>query len=158
MLFRSIALGKVQFTGTPATLVHDFTVLSRGDGLEYETLVDVTLDESGIGIVDVRSLEPGRNYNALPGLPLSGDTQDIDQIVVHTDGIGLGADEEEDEPYRSRILFHLQHPPHGGAAHDYVEWVRQINGVTRVFVDPHPTPGTVDIWFRSEERRVGKEC
>lgn len=40
-------------------------------------------------------------------------------------------------------------PPHGGAAHDYVSWAKEVSaGVTRVYVDPLAGgAGTVHVYF-----------
>jgi uncharacterized phage protein gp47/JayE len=144
------AIGKIDILGDPGTVISVGSVFSRADGLEYKALEAVQLSGNGTTTVQVRALEPGKNYNALPGVSLesSNAIMGISSVSVHDDGIGLGSDDEETEPYRSRILFHLQNPPHGGAEHDYVEWCRKINGVTAVFVDPlWSGAGTVGVYF-----------
>lgn len=45
-------------------------------------------------------------------------------------------------------------PPHGGAAHDYVAWGREVNGVTRVFVDPVTATNartSVGVWIMMDD-------
>ena len=39
--------------------------------------------------------------------------------------------------------------------HIYMDWVQVILGVTLNNVTP---PNIINLYFRSEERRVGKEC
>jgi uncharacterized phage protein gp47/JayE len=69
-------------------------------------------------------------------------------------GIGGGADLEGDAALRERVLFRKRMPPHGGAAHDYVIWAREIPGVTRVFVDPVNAVNartTIGVWFLMDD-------
>ena len=69
---------------------------------------------------------------------------------VASTGIGAGSDTESTESLRQRVWFRKRMPPHGGAAHDYVAWAREINGVTRVFVDPVTFTNartSVGVWF-----------
>jgi uncharacterized phage protein gp47/JayE len=65
---------------------------------------------------------------------------------VGAEGLGGGADQEDLESYRLRILARIQKPPHGGAAHDYEAWALSVEGVTRVWVTPGAMGlGTVSV-------------
>jgi uncharacterized phage protein gp47/JayE len=58
------------------------------------------------------------------------------------------------ESLRQRVLFRKRNPPHGGAAHDYVIWAREVAGVTRVFVDPVTSANereTIGVWFLMDD-------
>lgn len=149
------ARGKVVFTGTPGI------VLPAGIGVsinEHDYVTENPAEISGLGSVtlDVVADQPGAAGNAIAGTSVSLRSA-VNGInsgggLVHTAGIGLGADEEGDESYRARLLWRIRMPPHGGAAHDYVAWAREIGGVTRVFVDPLASgPGTVTVYFLMDD-------
>lgn len=152
------ATGNVVLHGAVSTSVPSLVILQRVDGVQYQTLVSGVTD-SGTGnlTVPVRALVAGKNGNALAGVvvnlaaPVAGiDTQN----VVASGGIGAGADLENTESLRSRLLFLQANPPMSGASHDYVIWAREVNGVTRVFVDPvTPTNGrtSVAVYFMMDD-------
>lgn len=154
----SFATGKVTLTGGPSINLPAGLVLQRADGVQYETTEDAAT--SGLGTVDVsvRALDVGSVANAAPNVQLAF-VSPVDLMetsgFVASDGIGLGADAESDESLRSRLLFRLRNPPMGGAAHDYIIWVRSaINGVTRVFVDPVTSANgrdSVGLWFLMDD-------
>lgn len=154
-LAASYAKGKVSFTGTAGITIPAGAEMQRADGLRYRTSTSALIDGLGNVILSVIALEPGSAGNAVAGTAVSltaARTGVSLAGVVHADGIGLGADEEGDESYRARLLHHLRLPPHGGAAHDYVAWARQIPGVSRVFVDPLAQgPGTVSVYFLMDD-------
>lgn len=151
----SFAAGSGAFTGTPAATVPAGLIVQRTDGFRYEVTAAAIIDGNGDVTVSLRALEAGAAGNALAGAGLalvSGFAGLNNQGAVAAGGIGLGADEESDESLRSRILHRLQFPPHGGAAHDYVAWAREIAGVTRVFVEPLADgPGTVHVYFLMDD-------
>jgi uncharacterized phage protein gp47/JayE len=64
--------------------------------------------------------------------------------AVDGNGIALGADVEDIESYRARILFRKRNPPHGGSAADYVFWAGQVSGRV-VFLD-RPTVYVERLW------------
>lgn len=151
------AAGGVLMTGTPGLVVPAGLELQRADGLRYITTTGGTLAVGGIVVVQAECLSDGRNGNALPGAQLSLTAPFAGLQTgceVATGGIGGGADVEGDENYRARILFRKRFVPHSGAAHDYIAWAREVNGVTRVFVDPVTADNgrsSVGIWFLMDE-------
>lgn len=153
----SYATGNALISGDANVPVPVGIQLQRADGVQYETLVDASTDGSGNATVPVRALLPGKAGNAVAGVVLSL-AAPVDRIntanEVDTGGIGAGADLEDIESLRARYLFVLQNPPQGGAAHDYVIWARQLNGITRVFVDPVTSINgrtTVAVWFMMDD-------
>ena len=151
-LAATFAEGRITLTGDPATAVPSGLVVARADGVEYVTTTGGTTSGGGALEVSVRCTLPGRTGNAVAGVTIT--VPPLDRIassaVVAAAGIGGGADLEGDESYRARILFRKRNPPHGGAAHDYVIWASEVNGVTRVYVDPvTATNGrsNVGVWF-----------
>lgn len=143
------AHGKVTFTSTTAITVATGAQLQRADGTTYLVTAGSALSIAGTLILPVTCSANGAIANAEEGMPLtviSGLTGTATAAVGPGD-IALGADVEDKESYRQRILFRKRNPPHGGAASDYVIWGRQAPGVTRVFVERlYAGAGTVRVF------------
>lgn len=153
-LAATFATGEALIAGDPTSTVPTGIVLQRADGLRYETLSGGTISEAGTLAVAVRALTPGKSGNCAEGVSLTfiapRDRLATTALVSAT-GVGLGADAEGMENFRQRILFRKRMPPHGGAAHDYIAWVRDFNpAITRVYVDPVTALNgrtSVGVWF-----------
>ena len=147
------AAGKAVIFGDSAQSVPAGIVLQRADGVRYEVVQGGTTGGDGKVEVSVRCLTPGKIGNAVAGVSLSmivpmSRLQMVAEVA--STGIGAGSDTESTESLRQRVWFRKRMPPHGGAAHDYVAWAREINGVTRVFVDPVTFTNartSVGVWF-----------
>jgi uncharacterized phage protein gp47/JayE len=152
----SAAEGAALVSGTNGTPIPIGTEFTRADGVTYTTTESAAVADS-TATVAVRCNETGVHGNAAAGvgLTLNFATAGIENSAeVAPAGIGLGADIESDEAFRSRLLFRLQNPPMGGAVHDYVIWGREVPGVSRVFVDPvTATNGrtSVGVWFLTDD-------
>lgn len=73
--------------------------------------------------------------------------------TVNAPGLSAGTDEETDDRLRARVLERIQQPPHGGAAHDYVTWAKEVAGVTRAWVYPEQLGlGTVQVIFVMDDK------
>lgn len=147
------AKGKATIFGDPDVAVPAGIVLQRADGMQYEVTTGGIVTGDGSIDVPVRALTAGRSGNAIAGVGLAM-TVPMSRLntsgEVAEDGIGVGADTESTESLRQRVWFRKKMPPHGGAAHDYVAWAREVNGVTRVFVDPVTATNartSVGVWF-----------
>ena len=153
----SYASGSIVFAGDAGSSVPAGVIVARADGVRYETTAPGIVSGLGTVTLPVRALDPGRIGNAVSGVGVTL-IAPLDRIQsageVAEAGIGSGADEESVESLRARLLFRLRNPPHGGAAHDYVAWMREINGVTRVFVDPVTAANgraDVGVWFLMDD-------
>lgn len=153
----TFASGQATISGDPNTAVPAGLVLQRADGVQYEIIAPGTTDGLGAVDVSVRALTAGKTGNATAGTGLSfaAPVSRLNTAAeVASGGIGNGADTESDENLRQRVWNRKRLPPHGGAAHDYVAWAQEINGVTRVFVDPvTATNGrtSVGVWFLMDD-------
>ena len=128
-----LAEGTVNLTGTQGEVVPRHARLRSSVGVEYETTADTTLG-AGATNAPIRALDPGAAGNLDAGALLafaSAQPGVTAQASVVT--LTGGADDEALEDWRDRILARIQEPPHGGAAHDYVAWAKEVPGCTRAW-------------------------
>ncbi|HWL06719.1 MAG TPA: baseplate J/gp47 family protein [Xanthobacteraceae bacterium] len=131
------ARGVVVLTTTGPVTVEPSAVFERGDGVRYRSLTPASIGGTGTLEVEVVAVANGKAGSLDAGAPLAlvaGVTGPA-TAVVGAGGIVGGADVEDDEAYRQRILFRKRYPPHGGSASDYVMWAKSVSGVSRVFVE-----------------------
>lgn len=152
----SYAQGEVTFTGAAGATIPAGIKMQRADGVAYTVTAPGVVSGGGSVTLKVTADMPGAKGNSLAGaaVTLTATAGGLATSgVVGANGIGLGADQEGDEAYRERILWRLRMPPHGGAAHDYVTWAKEVSsGVTRVFVDPLADgAGTVTVYFLMDD-------
>jgi uncharacterized phage protein gp47/JayE len=141
------AQGFISFTETAGpyvTLPAGYSV-ARPDGLRFVFLGDAVPDASGHCSVEIRATVNGASTNTLPGTPMTFAADPAypnlpSQAIVGNGGLGAGADAEDKEALRARILFRKRNPPHGGAAPDYVQWATAVPGCTRAFVSAFSPP------------------
>ncbi|MEE9357458.1 baseplate J/gp47 family protein [Candidatus Vondammii sp. HM_W22] len=131
--------GSVDFTGTDGVVIPAGTLLQRSDGVEYSTSAEVTIAASTASAIVTPSLA-GTDGNADAGVtlnlvsPIAGV---LFQATVAAGGLSGGAEGEDDDGLRSRLLVRIQEPPHGGAVHDYIAWALVGHSdVTRVWITP----------------------
>ncbi len=150
----SPASGFVTFHGANGSTIQAGSILLRADNVEYVLDEDTTIN-AGNATATVTAITPGASGNAVIGVkmslvsPVAGVQS---EAVVADDGSGNGltggADIEPETNYRDRILDRIQHPPHGGAAHDFIAWALEVPGVTRAWVYPLQYGlGTVGLTF-----------
>ncbi|MEP9372624.1 baseplate J/gp47 family protein [Mesorhizobium sp. KR1-2] len=149
------AHGRVTFTGTASATVPGGTELRRSDDQRYFVDASVEVGSAGTIVATVTAALEGAAGNAPIGAalqlvtPLVG-IQNPARVADDGSGAGLsgGRESESDASMRARILSRIQQPPHGGARHDYVSWVREVVGDTLVWVYPNQLGlGTVVIAF-----------
>lgn len=145
------ARGLVVFAGNAGAVVPSGAELRRADDARYTTQADCVIDGSGLGSVEVLATLPGAAQNAfaMTNLVLVEPVANVQSAVtVDVDGIGGGIGVEDVESLRARARARIQQPPHGGNAADYVAWVKEIVGDTRVWVRPiTPGVGSLSVNF-----------
>ena len=149
------AQGPIIFTGQNDTVIPAGTFLQRADGVQYTLDADVTIDAgTGSGIVTavvtgIEGVAPA-NTKLNPLTPLVGLNANA---LVGAGGLTGGFDIESDDNLRARVLERIQLPPHGGAAHDYIAWAKEVAGVTRAWVYPEQMgAGTVVVLFVMDDK------
>ena len=104
------------------------------NGLRYRVDASATIT-GGIATISVTSNDPGAVGNLNNGDTLTIGTQvpgaETVATVLQTDTVG--ADEEDLELWRQRILDIERAPGGGGNAADYRNWAQEVAGVARAF-------------------------
>jgi uncharacterized phage protein gp47/JayE len=154
------ANGAIHFNGDFGVVVPSGTVLTGPNGIEYQTVQEVTLGNAGASAPAV-ALTSGEVGNLPAGTALGFSNPLIAPApagVIETaecDGdMAGGVDTENDDLLRERVLFRIQKPPMGGDKDDYEAWTMSIPGVTRAWCAPTEMgPGTVTVRFMMDEVR-----
>ena len=146
----SYASGPLTVSGTSGRVVAAGTVFKRADGTTYSVETEVTLTAS-TATVTVVADEAGQDGNTDEGTSLTLDSP-IDGIeataTVAADGLTGGADVEDHDSLRARVLDRIKNPPMGGAKADYVTWAKEVSGVTRAWCYPlEQGDGSVTVRF-----------
>lgn len=149
----------VTFTGTAASVIPAGTVLNRSDNYQYTVDAEVTIASNGKATGRVTAVLPDTNADSTGGgedgnadagtiLTLDVAIDGVETNVIATAAITGGADIEDEEVFRSRMLLAYQEPPQGGSDADYKEWALAVPGVTRAWVTPRLLgAGTVGVYF-----------
>lgn len=153
----SQAKGNITITGTDGIAVPAGSQLQRSDGALFATDAEVTI-ASGTATAAVTAVEGGTTGNTAVSTSLSFVTPIAginSAATVATGGLVNGTDAESDDALRERLLDHIQEPPQGGSAADYVKWAKQVPGVTRAWCYPEEDgDGTVKVRFMTDDLTV----
>lgn len=147
------ATGIVSFTGTDGTIIPASTVVQRADGTRYLTDAIATI-AAGAALVPVTAEVAGQAGNSAlaTAVSLVSPIAGVNSAAVASTALAGGADIEDVEPWRARILSRIRRVPQGGAVPDYIEWALKVPGVTRVWVYPGELgAGTVTIRFTRDD-------
>lgn len=141
---------QIEVTFTAAGTVPAGTIYQRIDGEEY--VVDADIDGTGAGTFTgtVTASTEGSAQNLADGdiISLQSPIANVNSEAEILDTLIEGEDRETDESYRLRIVDRIQQPPAGGTANDFIQWAREVSGVTRAWVFPgHLGEGTVGLSF-----------
>ncbi len=102
-------------------------------------------------LVDVQSKEFGADQNLDAGSPLKLQSPVVgvdDEFRVNFGAIGGGTDQETDAQFRNRVLDRIQNPVANFNVAAIKEKAKEVNGVTRVFVqEVTPEVGQVTTYF-----------
>ncbi len=151
--------GPATIPGINGSIMLPGMLVRRADGVDYQITAEAVA-AGGVASVTLAALLPGAAGNAAAGTPLSlvspvAGFQSAGSVAAP--GLTGGADQEDPESYRARILRRMQEPPHGGAGADYVTWALEVPGVTRAWVYPEAMgPGTVTVRFMMDEVRASQ--
>lgn len=144
----TVASGTVGFTGTNGSIIPSGTLLRTSDGLEYVTTTSATI-ASGVATASVSAVAAGSASNLDAGVSAA-----FAASITGVNGTAIlgavtgGADAEDDESMRSRMLLRYAEPPQGGSLTDYVQWALEIPSVTHAWAAPGATLGYVLVYTR----------
>lgn len=143
----SAASGAVTFLGTAGAAIPASTEARSAAGVAYVTTAAAVVGSGGSVTVTAQASTTGAATNAVAGavLTLSAPPAGV-QGSATAGAITGGADVEDDEGLRARLLDRIRRPPAGGAAHDYEAWALEVPGVAAAWVHPlRRGDGTVDV-------------
>jgi uncharacterized phage protein gp47/JayE len=143
------AEGAARFVANDGAFIPAGAVLRRADGAEFTATATGEAEDGSI-LLAVRAASTGAAGNTLAGeaLALAVAVAGVSASGAAEGDISGGIDAEDDASLRARVIERIQLPPHGGAAHDYTAWAKQVAGVTRVWVYPGQLGlGTVELLF-----------
>lgn len=140
------AVGTVKFSGTGR--VPSGTQLQSTDDMIYVTTADASDEMSA----PIKAVKAGAYGNAGAGMELTlvSPIAGIQSTAVASELTG-GADAEDDESLRERLLQRQKNPPKAGTKADYVAWALAVPGVTRAWCYPQELgQGHVTVRFMTD--------
>ncbi|HHY49382.1 MAG TPA: hypothetical protein GYA10_06505, partial [Alphaproteobacteria bacterium] len=149
---RAAASGEVFGSGSPNT-TYSAGIRFIAGGQTYRSTTSVTTNDIGFVSIPVVAEAKGAVTNREPGAMLSLADPALwpgldAQWEVDGDGLGGGADREDDESLRARGLQRKQNPPRGGALTDYERIARSVPGVLNAWAFRRPdAPGFLAVLF-----------
>lgn len=150
------ATGPVRFAGANGTTLPAGTPILRSDGYSYVAAQDATAS-GGFVTVTVAATTAGVRGNCDAGTTFSipAGLSGIAATGAATGPVTGGADVEDDDSLRGRMLFAFANPPQGGSRSDYVRWAREVAGVTRAWAEPNGMgPSTVVVYFMMDDAQA----
>lgn len=156
----SPATGTIATTGAADTLYPAGLSFLSG-AHRYRAIAPARSDATGAVALAVIADEAGAAGNRLAGEVLALVDPALAPTLAATatvgaGGLGGGADAEDDDSLRARVLDRKRRPPQGGALSDYEQIARAYPGVTHAWAQSWAgAPGTVGVRFLMEGRPNG---
>lgn len=154
---------------TQAELEIDITVLSQvgslpagtqllntTTGVVYQTTAEVDLDSAIVSVNASASSDQdggdgsGEIGNMVDGqtLQLASAPATVAATATVASTVSAGAEAEEEDAYRARVVRRFQRRAQGGAYSDYQQWGTEVAGVRNVY--PYTgSPGQVDVYVEA---------
>ncbi|MCX4273969.1 MAG: baseplate J/gp47 family protein [Acetatifactor sp.] len=148
----------VQLQGEPGT--YPGIQLSAGE-LTFTVPETFTIppSDAGYAVVSVRAVcdRTGDIGNVAAGSIDRADDAKITK-VINPDPAEGGFDTESDDALRERTLEHIRTPANSGNIAHYVQWAKEVSGVSKVRVyDLARGPGTVDVVLIADGNEVAHQ-
>lgn len=139
------------------------TQLTSALGVTYIT-IGATLLDAATKSVTVRSVADqaggggagvigNLNYGAI--LSFANPLANVARDTTVTAQTVTGADSEDIEAYRQRVIDRFQKRPHGGAYADYEQWGEETAGIVNCYPYTSANPGQVDIYVEATSASSG---
>jgi uncharacterized phage protein gp47/JayE len=136
--------------------INGVTYLTLGSVLLNSSTVQVTIkavadQQNGGGLGIIGNLNNGDIVSFVnPLANIQRDAIVISQVVT-------GANAENIENYRQRVMDRWQKPPRGGAYSDYELWGEETEGIINVYPYTSDCPGQVDVYVEATPESSGNE-
>ncbi|WP_176330982.1 baseplate J/gp47 family protein [Burkholderia vietnamiensis] len=144
------------FTGIAGRQLDADVPVVRGDGVTYTTLATEVVVGTTVSITifaDVAGADGNADAGTVVSLGVAVDGIQSNGVVTGT--VSSGADIEDQEQYRARVLEAYQNPPQGGNRADYVSWALDVAGVTRAWCAPNAFgAGTVVVYVMLDDAQA----
>lgn len=154
------ATGMARFGGTVgAVLPEGSRLLRSADGVAFRTTALATVDSDGTVTAPMLAETPGAAGNGVAGaeLVIASAVLGIHAVGSALGAVTGGADEEDEEDFRQRMLDRFRAPPQGGAAADYLAWALEVPGVTRAWVAPNGAgAGSVVVYTMLDDAQAAE--
>lgn len=151
----SPATGSIVLIGTAGAALDDGETLTRTDGVLYVLLAGGVIDSAGQLLASVVCLTPGQNGNTEPGgkLRLVNTVPGVNgEVIVQAPGLSGGADIEDIEEVRARVVDVRRNGAQVGRTSDWELWTREVAGITRAWAAPRLMgPGSMTVYFMRDK-------
>ena len=129
-------------------------LINSSNGVTYITLAEVLLDAATV-FVDIRAVSDqagGGGAGAIGNLEIgaivsfANPLPNVARNAEVTAQVVTGADAEDTEVYRQRVIDRFQKRPQGGALADYEIWGEEVEGIINIYPYTGNDPGEVDVY------------
>jgi len=142
---------------TGGTLASGTQLIGDTNGITYVTIGSVALSASTVQATVRAVADPdggdgsGTQGNLTAGqtLQFANPIADIAREVSVDSQVTTGADAEDIEVYRQRVLDRFQKRPQGGALSDYELWGEEVAGIENIYPYTGANTGEVDVYVES---------
>lgn len=155
------AAGAVTFAGVNGVVLPAGTPLTRGDGKTFTTTTEGTVVAGHVTVNAIADADPNGETGAWGNMDV-GSSVSLGVAIVGINSTGSvstaftgGADIEQEDAMRERMLRAWRDPSRGGSPADYVEWALKVPGVSRAWC-PASTmgSGTVQVFFMMDDAQA----
>lgn len=128
-------------------------LVGPGNGVTYLTLTGVALDAATVQVTARASADQSGgngegtigNLDAAAVVSFANPIANVARNAVVVSQVVTGAEGEDTEVYRQRVIDRFQKRPQGGAYADYEQWGEEAAGIINVY--PYTgAPGEVDVY------------
>lgn len=149
--------GFATFNGTAGEIPVGWGLV-RSDGAKYTVSASASIGAGGTVQVEATANDTGAAGNCVVGtvMSLASPINGIQSNGTVSSPFTGGADVEDNDAYRERVLEAYQESPAGGDESDYIRWAKEVAGVTRAWVARNGFgAGTVVVYIMLDLANAG---